>query len=77
MIRLFRQSPRLAAEVTQAGDEGPALPLVTAGDGRPPSPPIGALVLVTPALVLSISSEATGASFPAFPPQKLESSLTS
>lgn len=66
MIRLFRRSTRLAAEVTRAGDDGPALPLITTGDGRPLNPPIGALIPVTPALVLYINSEATGASFPHF-----------
>lgn len=66
MMRLFRRSTRLAAEVTPAGGEGPALPLITTGHGRPLNPPVGALIPVTPALVHNINSEATGASFPYF-----------
>lgn len=52
--------------MTRAGAEGPALPSITTGDGGPLNPPIGALIPVTPALVLYINSEATGASFPYF-----------
>lgn len=58
MIRLFRQSTRSAA-----GNEGPALPLITTGGGRSLGPPLGALAPVTPALALHINSEA---SFPHF-----------
>lgn len=76
MIHLFRQSTRLAAEVTQAGDEGPAPPQITTGDGGGPLKPSTALLIpVTPALEqqLHVNSEVTGA----FPPQTLAWSSTS